>query len=93
MKQRCCYSRQAIDFGSLKVGAPDGSRVKVTYFYSWWNRLDETYTDHQAYEFCCVQTPLCGLFYRYRPSDDCLRYRPPRRKFVVLNVIVIFTMF
>ena len=82
MRQECCYSTQWQDWGSLKIGPPDGGRVKVTAFYYWFNRVKTFYTDEEAYQYCCVDIPWCSLFYYYRPFDDCSRYiPPPRRKF------------
>ena len=80
MKQRCCYSSDWRNWGALKVGAPDGGRVKVEAYYYWWNRVETVYTDLQAYKYCCADFPLCDLFYYYRPSDNCRFYRPPRRR-------------
>ena len=77
VSQQCCYSSNLDEFGSLRVGPPDGGRVKVVPLYSV---SEEVYTDEQAYKFCCVDTIECDPFYFYRPSDDCLRYRPPRRR-------------
>ena len=78
VSQRCCYSSGLEDFGSLKVGAPDGGHVKVLPLY---DVSKEVFTDEQAYKFCCVDIiEECDRFYLYRPSDDCLRYTPPRRR-------------
>ena len=86
MTQLCCYStRWPGDWGSLKIGPPDGSRVKVEVFYGQ-NHVEEVFTDLQAYKYCCVDIPLCNLFYRYRPSDNCDYYVPPiRRKSFLLT--------
>ena len=80
MTQMCCYSTDWQDWASLKIGAPDGSRVKVDVYYYWWNRAETVYTDLQAYKHCCVDIPFCDFYYNYRPSDDCSLYRPPRRR-------------
>ena len=80
MTQLCCYSTDWDDWGSLKVGPPEGSRVKVKAYYYWLNRVENVYTDLEAYKYCCVDIPFCDLFYYYRPSDNCRLYRPPRRR-------------
>ena len=86
VRQQCCYSTNWEDWGSLKVGLPDGGHVKVTAVDDWFNQveeMEEMYTDRQAYQFCCVDTHMCEHFYFYRPSDHCSLYRPPpRRKFI-----------
>ena len=83
LRQQCCYSTQWEDWGSLKEGPPNGGRVQVKAVYNWFNEeneMEKIYTDQEAYKFCCVDTPLCDLFYFYRPSDSCSLYRPPRRR-------------
>ena len=90
MSKLCCYSAAVRnEFGSLKTGPPDGSRIIADpfyQFYNWKNNEREIYTDIQAHKFCCVDTKLCDLFYLYRPTDDCSLYRPPRKRtFVVVT--------
>lgn len=83
LRQQCCYSTQWKDWGSLKVGPPNGGRVQVKAVYNWFNEANEmekVYSDQEAYKYCCVDTPSCDLFYLYRPSDSCSLYRPPRRR-------------
>ena len=74
LKQECCYSMQWEDWGSLKIGPPDGGHLKVTALY---NGTETFITDEEAYKYCCVDTLLCSLFYFYRPSDSCTLYQPP----------------
>ena len=82
VRQQCCYSTNWDDWGSLKVGPPDGGHVKVDDWFNQVEEMEEMYTDRQAYQFCCVDTNMCEHFYFYRPSDHCSLYRPPlRRKF------------
>ena len=86
LRQKCCYSTQWEDWGSLKVGPPVGGRVEVTAVYNWFsevNEMEKIYSDQEAYKYCCVDSPsLCDVFYFYRPSDSCSLYiPPPRRKF------------
>ena len=81
MTQLCCYSTQwPGDWGALKIGPPDGSRVQVEAFGYSLNRVEEFFTDLKAYKYCCVDIPLCRLFYLYRPSDNCRLYIPPIRR-------------
>ena len=80
MTQLCCYSTEWQNWAALKVGSPDGSRVKVKAYYYWLNRVEKVFTDLEAYKYCCVDFPLCDLFYYYRPSDNCRLYVPPRRR-------------
>ena len=88
MRQKCCYSTEWEDWGSLKQGPPDGGRVEVTLYYYGYNRVQIFYTDEEAYQYCCVDLPFCHLFYAYRPSDSCSLYRPPiRRKFCIILVV------
>ena len=81
LTQECCYSTNWEDWGSLKLGPPDGGHVKVTASYYWSNRVKTFYLNEEAYQYCCVDSiSLCNLFYLYRPSDSCSLYRPPRRR-------------
>ena len=81
MTQLCCYSTEwPGDWAALKTGPPDGSRVEVESSYDWSNSVEDTFTDLQAYKYCCVDIPMCTLFYHYRPSDNCDLYIPPIRR-------------
>ena len=84
MKQLCCYSTDWQNWASLKTGPPDGSHVETQLYYyhhRWvWNRDQTVDNDQQSYKYCCVDIPFCNLFYRFRPSDNCQWYRPPRRR-------------
>ncbi|XP_058949574.2 mucin-like protein isoform X2 [Pocillopora verrucosa] len=80
VRQQCCYSTNWDDWGSLKVGPPDGGHVKVDDWFNQVEEMEEMYTDRQAYQFCCVDTNMCEHFYFYRPSDHCSLYRPPLRR-------------
>ena len=91
LRQECCYSTNWQDWGSLKLGPPDGGHVKVTAFYYWTNQAYTFSSDEDAYKYCCVDIPFCNLFYFYRPSDSCSLYRPPPRRtcYCILYYVVI----
>ena len=80
LRQECCYSTNREDWGSLKLGPPDGGHVKVTAFHYQSNREKTFPSDEEAYKYCCVDFPSCDRFYLYRPSDSCSLYRPPPRR-------------
>lgn len=84
----CCYSTEWQNWASLKRGAPDGGRVKVQVYYSNYYYSTFIISDSQAYKACCVDLPFCDLFYDYRPSDDCSRYVPPRRRKYLQHLLV-----
>lgn len=94
LRQKCCYSTDWQDWGSLKRGPPDGGRVDVTFRYDSNNSF---YTDEQAYKSCCVDTLNCRLFYDLRPSDSCSNYVPrPRREFYLVfmfDSVMVFTLY
>ena len=80
VSQLCCYSAESVDFGALKTGSPEGGYILAdTYYVS--NGVEKKFTDLEAYNLCCVDTPKCdSVFYPYRPSDECNLYRPRRRR-------------
>ena len=80
VSQLCCYSAESADFGALKTGSPEGGYISAdTYYFS--NGVEKKFTDLEAYNLCCVDKRSCdSVFYLYRPSDDCIFYRPPRRR-------------
>jgi len=73
--QRCCYSYQFNDFGSLMEGPRYGGHLHLTNN----PRINGFLTDEEAHQACCVESNHCELFYKKRPSDNCKGYRPPRR--------------
>ncbi|XP_066276369.1 uncharacterized protein [Branchiostoma lanceolatum] len=77
--QRCCYSDVEDDpegSGALLLGFPGGGSISL---YD-----PRVYPDqYQAQDilprsYCCLLSRNCELYYRYRPSDTCERYEPPR---------------
>ncbi|XP_078670139.1 uncharacterized protein LOC144910683 isoform X6 [Branchiostoma floridae x Branchiostoma belcheri] len=77
--QRCCYSDvedDPEDSGALLLGFPGGGSVIL-----YDPRVDaEQYQSQDLLPrtHCCLLSRNCELFYRYRPSDTCERYDPPR---------------
>ena len=89
----CCYSTEWQNWASLKLGAPDGGRVKVqAVYYDYLPGRAESFriSDSQAYKACCVDLPYCDIFYHYRPSVDCSRYVPPRRRKSDLQYLIVY---
>jgi fibulin 1/2 len=77
--QRCCYSNSFNQaFGSLLVGPKNGGHARLE-IYDRYNRpIRHFLNDEEAHKACCVDSNLCHLFYRKRPSDTCWFYQPPR---------------
>lgn len=68
----CCYDSN----GSLIVG----SRYGGSYFQ--YNPLFyyqlHFLKDHLPHKHCCIESKLCQIYYKHRPSNDCHNYRPPK---------------
>lgn len=67
----CCYDSN----GTLIVG-PNGGGSYFQYnplFYYQQHFLK----DHLPFEYCCIESRLCQLYYNHRPSSDCNSYSPP----------------
>jgi len=73
--QRCCYSVQFNDYGSLMEGPRYGGHLHLTNNPG----INGFLTDEEAHRACCVESNRCELFYKKRPSDNCQGYRPPRQ--------------
>ncbi|XP_038055045.1 sushi domain-containing protein 2-like [Patiria miniata] len=70
--QQCCYGKD----GNILVGPPGGGTADR---YS----PGEHFWKHQWYDvfpwIClCKLSDNCTEYYKYRPSDDCSKYEPPR---------------
>ena len=94
LTQLCCYSTEwPGDWGALKTGPPDGGRVEVEVLNQWSSSVEEVYTDQQAYKYCCVDYPMCSIFYENRPSDNCALYNPPIIRKLKYIAVVHFLIF
>ena len=75
--QECCYSSDRDSRGALLVGNPGGGSAhryhKLT--QKWSTKHDSS--DVMGYQKCCVNTDMCDLYYKRRPSDDCRNYVVP----------------
>ncbi|XP_031570637.1 uncharacterized protein LOC116304951 isoform X2 [Actinia tenebrosa] len=71
-QQKCCYFNDWRSNGALIVGHPGGgSALREKY------DKNPISNENRFYEWCCVQTTMCHLYYQRRPSDDCKQYEPP----------------
>lgn len=76
----CCYEND----GSLLIGpSSGGSSLLYNPLFFFRNYFQE---DRLAYQYCCVDSQRCDLYYAHRPSDDCSTYTPPRRCKFYLSV-------
>ncbi|XP_022801632.1 mucin-like protein isoform X1 [Stylophora pistillata] len=75
--QECCYSTNWQSWGALLVGNPGGGSANR--YHKWTEELRAKHdsSDVQGYQKCCVNSDLCDLYYRRRPSDDCGDYMVP----------------
>lgn len=80
LSQRCCYSTNREDYGSLLKGPRDGGHARVKVYLYNRNRIPGLLNDDEAHWACCRASNLCHLFYEKRPSDTCKRYKPPIRR-------------
>ena len=71
--QQCCYNGDSLVVGppgggSLDRIAPDGI-ISIAYHFE---------TDVAPWFYCCLNSDNCGKYYQRRPSDNGMRYVPPR---------------
>ncbi|KAM9316830.1 uncharacterized protein PAF06_007921 [Gastrophryne carolinensis] len=67
---RCVYDSE----GYLISGFRDRYFVYESSFSSVQDHIDK---DLLPFQWCCVNTPLCHLFYEKRPLDSCSEYTSP----------------
>ena len=67
----CCYDSE----GSLIIG-PNGGGSYLQYS-PLFNYQQYFMADSLPYEYCCIQSKLCQLYFEHRPSSDCYQYSPP----------------
>ena len=70
----CCYDANT---GALLVGLPHGGGYRYHNPITSRNMYDEDDTVTPRRQ-CCEESSNCELYYRYRASDDCTRYKPVR---------------
>lgn len=70
----CCYDEST---GALLVGAPNGGGYRFFNPITSRQKFEEEDTITPK-EYCCKQSNLCELYYKYRPPDNCGRYLPTR---------------
>ena len=75
--QECCYSTNWQSWGALLVGNPGGGSAHRYHKLTEGLRARHDSSDVQGYQKCCVNSDLCDLYYRRRPSDDCRDYVAP----------------
>ncbi|PFX32349.1 Mucin-4 [Stylophora pistillata] len=75
--QECCYSTNWQSRGALLVGNPGGGSAHRYHKLTEELRAKHDASDVQGYQKCCVNSDLCDLYYRRRPSDDCRDYVAP----------------
>ncbi|XP_038044296.1 uncharacterized protein LOC119718996 [Patiria miniata] len=71
--QQCCYGRD----GNILVGPPGGGTAD-SYCPSDWNTVWHQWFDVVPWLCLCKLSNNCKEYYKYRPSDDCSNYEPPR---------------
>lgn len=91
--QECCYSSDWDSWGALLVGSPGGgSAHRYHKLTQKWKAKHES-SDVLGYQKCCVNTDMCDLYYKRRPSDDCGNYVVPewsKRLFTLFKLKNIF---
>ena len=75
--RECCYSLEEFMFGALIDNPTNGGSLLLFDDHTF-----ESYEENnfRPKSYCCADlVGLCDLYSKRRPSDDCARYRPPRR--------------
>ncbi|XP_068760013.1 mucin-like protein [Montipora capricornis] len=77
--RQCCYhTRFDTRFGALIVGYPDAGVIhRYHKLASKSLYLKHQFSDVLGFKYCCVQSKLCGRFFKKRPSEGCENYIPP----------------
>ncbi|XP_022801631.1 mucin-like protein isoform X3 [Stylophora pistillata] len=75
--QECCYSTNWQSWGALLVGSHGGGSAHRYHKLTKELRAKYDSSDVRGYQKCCVNSDLCDLYYRRRPSDDCGDYVVP----------------
>ncbi|XP_071813605.1 sushi domain-containing protein 2-like [Apostichopus japonicus] len=72
--QQCCYGSD----GNILVGPPGGGTVDAYAPGGFGGTLKHFWIDVLPFIACCKLTSQCETYYKFRPSDDCSDYQPPR---------------
>ncbi|PIK57233.1 hypothetical protein BSL78_05870 [Apostichopus japonicus] len=72
--QQCCYGSD----GNILVGPPGGGTVDAYAPGGIGGTLKHFWFDVLPFIACCKLTSQCETYYKFRPSDDCSDYQPPR---------------
>ena len=75
--RECCYTLESAMFGALITDPAAGGSLLL-----FQSRTFESYEENnfRPKSYCCSGgVGLCSLYTQRRPSDNCARYRPPRR--------------
>ncbi|RMX36464.1 hypothetical protein pdam_00010052, partial [Pocillopora damicornis] len=75
--QECCYSTNWQSWGALLVGNTGGGSAHRYHKLTEELRAKHDSSDVQGYQKCCVNSDLCDLYYKRRPSDNCGNYVVP----------------
>lgn len=75
--QECCYSTNWKSWGALLVGNTGGGSAHRYHKLTEELRAKYDSSDVQGYQKCCVNSDLCDLYYKRRPSDNCGNYVVP----------------
>lgn len=85
--QECCYSTNWQSWGALLVGNTGGGSAHRYHKLTEELRAKHDSSDVQGYQKCCVNSDLCDLYYKKRPSDNCGNYVVPEwSKDFILNI-------
>ncbi|XP_003384557.1 PREDICTED: mucin-like protein [Amphimedon queenslandica] len=77
--QFCCYSLNWPGWGSLKTAQSTSDwGTNMLRYHPGRDYLKFLKYDHEFRRTCC-SVGLCSLYYERRPTNNCARYRPPRR--------------
>ncbi|XP_038056066.1 uncharacterized protein LOC119728062 [Patiria miniata] len=72
--QQCCYGKD----GNILVGPPGGGTADRFGPGGFWNIIWHQWFDVLPWLCLCKLSNNCKEYYKYRPSDDCSDYNPPR---------------
>ena len=75
--RECCYTLEASMFGALITHPTNGGSL-LLFDTNTFQSYEEN--NFRPKSYCCADlVGLCDLYSERRPSDNCTRYRPPRR--------------